>query len=204
MNEKEISKELKSMRRVKQLLAEKTSAAEAEEIFMDGEKKIREAWSRYEDASEELVYHLKMIIPRACIYNAIKEKYPEQALDILVQCTMENAHKAAKLLRGATKLPGTKALFINLFEKVTKKKFGEKAGFRNIFYNSGKHEFRMDILECPYCRYFAELGAAQLAKYSCECDDIVYGRIPGIDFIRTQTLAKGGEKCDFDLKLAEK
>lgn len=78
-----------------------------------------------DDASDDLKYHLTKIIPRACIYNAIKGKHPDLALDIIVQTTFDKAHKAA------------------------------------------------------------ELGAPELAQYSCDCDDIIYGNIPGIDFIRT-------------------
>ena len=72
------------------------------------------------------------------------------------------------------------------------------------FYENRKNEYRMDILKCPYCRVFTELGAPELAKYSCESDDIVYGNLPGIDFIRTQTLATGGTRCDFYLRLSDK
>ena len=204
MNEKEISKEIRSLKSVRTLLEEKVGSEETEAIFADGERRILEAWKKYEGVSSELEYHLKKIIPRACIYNAIKEKYPENALNIIKEATFGKAEQAARGLQKVTRLPGAKILFIRIFEFMTRKMFGEKAGFKNVFYDSEKNEFKMDITECPYCRYFAELDAPELAQYSCDCDDIVYGKLSGIDFIRTQTLAKGGSKCDFDIRLSDK
>ena len=55
----------------------------------------------------------------------------------------------------------------------------------------------MDITACPYNRYFTELGVPELTKIFCINDECAYGDIPGLEFIRTQTLGKGGEKCDF-------
>ena len=55
----------------------------------------------------------------------------------------------------------------------------------------------MDILKCPYCKYCLELGCPELTPLFCENDDYVYGNVSGLRFTRTQTLGKGGDRCDF-------
>ena len=203
MDEKEIKKEIQSLGRVRELLREKLGEQESNEILSNCEGRIREAWLKYTDVSKEEAYHLKKIIPIACSYLAIKEKHPELAMDITLQNHKEKADKAAKALQKVVRLPGMKKLFIKVWNPMTRKMFGEAAGFQNKFYQNKKNEYRMDVLQCPYCRTFTELGAPELAQYSCESDDIVYGNLPGIEFIRTQTLAKGGDKCDFYLRLKQ-
>ena len=81
--------------------------------------------------------------------------------------------------------------------KLKKMMFSENSGFKNRFYPEKKGEYRMDILACPYCRYFNELGCPELTKIFCDNDERTYGNLPGLEFIRTSTLGKGGECCDF-------
>ena len=59
----------------------------------------------------------------------------------------------------------------------------------------------MDIIACPYCRYFGALGCPELTKIYCENDDRIYGNLPGLKFERIGTLGKGAECCDFCIRL---
>lgn len=59
---------------------------------------------------------------------------------------------------------------------------------------------QFNILKCPYVKYCAELGCPELAHIFCNNDIYAYGSLEGIQFLRTQTLGTGGEKCDFLLK----
>ena len=58
----------------------------------------------------------------------------------------------------------------------------------------------LDIVACPYVRYFTELGCPELAKIYCANDDRVYGNLPGLEFKRTGTLGTGADRCDFYLR----
>jgi len=75
-----------------------------------------------------------------------------------------------------------------------------EASFKNVFYPKEKGAYRMDITACPYNRYFTALGCPELTKIFCENDERTYGNLPGLQFIRTSTLGKGGDRCDFYLK----
>ena len=72
------------------------------------------------------------------------------------------------------KLPGMRGLFVKLWDPMTRKMFGPENGFRNVFYPRKKGEYRMDVLACPYCRYFTELGCPELTRIFCENDDRIY------------------------------
>lgn len=98
------------------------------------------------------------------------------------------------------KLPGMRGLFIRIWDPLTKKKFGAKNGFQNRFYPKEKGAFRMDVLACPYCRYFGELGCPELTKIYCANDDRVYGKLPGLRFERAGTLGTGADRCDFCIR----
>ena len=89
---------------------------------------------------------------------------------------------------------------IKAWDPLTKKLFASGNGFQNVFYPKKKGEYRMDVISCPYCRTFAELGCPELTKIFCENDERIYGRLPGLKFERTGTLGKGAERCDFCLK----
>ena len=95
---------------------------------------------------------------------------------------------------------GNEQLLYRLWDPISRKMFGESCGFQNVFYPREKGAYRMDVVACPYNRYFTELGCPELTKIFCENDERTYGNLPGLQFIRTSTLGKGGERCDFYLK----
>ncbi len=87
-----------------------------------------------------------------------------------------------------------------MWDPLTKKKFGANSGFKNIFYDNPKGEYKMDIVSCPYCKYFTELGRPEITKIFCANDDRVYGNLPGIEFRRKSTLGNGADRCDFYIR----
>ena len=81
-----------------------------------------------------------------------------------------------------------KSLFVKAWDPMTRKMFGSKSGFQNVFYPKKKGEFRMDIVACPYVKYFTALGCPELTKIFCANDDRCYGNLPGLEFRRTGPL----------------
>ena len=58
-----------------------------------------------------------------------------------------------------------KSLFVKAWDPMTRKMFGSKSGFQNVFYPKKKGEFRMDIVACPYVKYFTALGCPELTTF---------------------------------------
>ena len=141
------------------------------------------------------------IFPVAAIYLTAKEHIPaDKAYSIIENSAIANTSAMGEKLAKMMKIPGMSSFFISLWDPISRKMFGESCGFQNVFYPREKGVYRMDIVACPYNRYFTELGCPELTKIFCENDERTYGHLPGLQFIRTSTLGKGGERCDFYLK----
>lgn len=141
------------------------------------------------------------IFPAAAIYLTLKESIgQDDAYRVIEDATFKTADAAAKKLSALLRLPGMRSLFVKAWDPLTRKMFGENSGFQNVFYLKKKGEYRMDVVSCPYNRYFTELGCPELTKISCGADDHVYGDLPGLKFERTTTIGRGGERCDFCIR----
>ena len=141
------------------------------------------------------------ILPSAAIYLTVKEAVgPERAYRIIEDAAVRGCAKIEKKLQRLMKLPGMPSLFLKAWDPLTKKLFASGNGFQNVFYPKKKGEYRMDVISCPYCRTFTELGCPELTKIFCENDERIYGRLPGLKFERTGTLGKGAARCDFCLR----
>jgi hypothetical protein len=63
-----------------------------------------------------------------------------------------------------------------------------------------KDVFSFDIVVCLWYNTCVESGCPELCRAFCENDIFLYGGLANVDFIRTQTIASGGSKCDFCYK----
>lgn len=60
----------------------------------------------------------------------------------------------------------------------------------------GTFDFGVDYTECGICKYFQAQGAAEFTPYMCLLDGPV-SQAMNTGLVRTQTLARGGQRCDF-------
>ena len=157
---------------------------------------------QYASLPEGVRFHTEnKILPASAIYLTLKESIGQpEAYRVMEDATFKTADAAAKKLSALLRLPGMRSLFVKVWDPLTRKMFGEKSGFQNVFYPKKKGEYRMDVVSCPYNRYFTELGCPELTKISCGADDHVYGDLPGLKFERTSTIGRGGERCDFCIR----
>lgn len=146
--------------------------------------------------------HTERIFPAAAVYLTAKDVIGEEkAYRIIENAAVRGCKGIADKLQKLMRVPGMRRLFVAVWDPMTKKMFGERSGFQNRFYPKKKGEYRMDIVSCPYYRYFTELGCPELTRIFCENDDRTYGNLPGLKFERTGTLGKGAECCDFCIRL---
>jgi hypothetical protein len=57
-------------------------------------------------------------------------------------------------------------------------------------------EWGLDYTECAIVKYLVREGAPELAAYGCWVDYPAYAAM-GVKLIRTETIAQGGQRCDF-------
>lgn len=102
-----------------------------------------------------------------------------------------------QLLSKNAQVPKEVAVIFSLGVKTT---FGEKAGFSYRFISDTSRDLEFDMLKCPYTDYCKKYGCEELTHIFCKNDEYAYGNLPGINFIRTETIGTGGSCCDFKFK----
>jgi hypothetical protein len=197
------------MKTAEQIMAKRTvfkteldkKSSHSNELWKKATGKLDEIMKHYGALPDGVQPHINKIFPSAAIYLTVKEELGEkEAFAVVEGGAIKNCEGIAKKLEKLMKLPGFPALFVKLWNPLTKKIFGPNNGFKNTFYPKKKGEYRMDVNSCPYCRYFTELGCPELTRFYCENDERVYGNLPHLKFERAGTLGKGADRCDFYLK----
>ena len=131
------------------------------------------------------------------IYHVRQESGEDRQLvlrqiDEALVCT---AKKMNDMLRVMMRLPGAFRLARAMIPKTFVKANGH--GFTVEPVDLGKDGFGFDVTECPYSRLYAQYGVPELGPVLCHFDDVESGNLPGIDFVRTGTLCRGCDRCDF-------
>lgn len=193
---------MRRKRAIKEEMDRQLTKKQSDFLWKKATKRLDSILTRYKDLPEGVHLHTdSRIFPSAAIYLTAKEYITaDKAYSIIENAAIKKTAMLEDKLARMMRIPGMAGLFVRMWDPVSKKVFGENSGFKNVFYSKEKDAYRMDIVACPYNRYFTELGCPELTKIFCENDDRMYGNLPGLKFIRTGTLGKGSQKCDFYLK----
>lgn len=153
-------------------------------------------------SKEEMKHVYGNIFPVIAFYKALRGRGMDSDLAVTIL-----EHGAAKLgiRKGNTysamvRLPGMKSIFLNLFSVGAAKSFGEKAGFCHEVLVKNRNAFEFNITKCPYQFYCEKESCPEITHIFCQNDHYAYGSLPGIVFLRTQTLGTGGNLCDFKFR----
>lgn len=190
---------------IKEGLVAEVGKEEAEKIWSRAKEILVQIEEKYPDLPKGMQMHIGFIFPSAAIQLAIREMKGDSKLGykVISDYSWAKTRKIGAKLRKMSKIPGFKNFFVKLWDPISRKSFGEDAGFKNVFYPKKKGEYKMDITQCPYNRFFTELGTPELTAIFCINDECSYGDIPGLEFIRHTTLGTGGDKCDFYIRVAK-
>ena len=193
---------MKKKGRFKAEIDRRLPKAQSDALWQKATDRLAALLEQYSSLPDGVRFHTEnKIFPAAAIYLTLKESIgQDDAYRVMENATFKTADAAAKKLKALLRLPGMRSLFVKMWDPLTRKMFGGKSGFQNVFYPKKKGEYRMDVVSCPYNRYFTELGCPELTKISCGADDHVYGDLPGLKFERTSTLGRGGKRCDFCIR----
>ena len=193
---------MKDRRTVKEELDARLPKTESDALWDRAGKRLEEIMNAYAGIPKgERTHTDRYIFPSAAIYLTVKEATDgKTAYAVIEDAAIRNSAEVGRKIAGMMKLPGMKSLFLRIWDPLTKRVFGTGNGFRNVFYPKKKGEYRMDIIACPYHRYFTELGCPELTGIFCANDERCYGNLPGVEFKRTGTLGTGAERCDFYLR----
>ena len=179
---------------------------QAERLNWALEKRLAELWEENAGATPEEKFHLEsQILPGIAAYQVLQPVLPrEEALATLHGYVEERAWKLRKGILGLMRIPGLWRRVPGLFAKGTRKFFGSAAGFAARELEVTGAVWRIDMTKCPYHDACVRYGCPELCPCFCDSDDITYGDLhPRLLWRRTETLGRGGGRCDFCLKIKE-
>lgn len=104
------------------------------------------------DASKEKQRHLeRQILPGIAAYETLQTVLPkEQALQTVHGYVEQHAQNFRRTLTKLLRLPGLYRLVPGIFASMTKKHFGQSAGFAAKEYQTSGGVWRIDMTRCPY------------------------------------------------------
>lgn len=158
-------------------------------------------------ASKERKRHLEgQILPGIAAYETLKTvMMPEEAFRTVHGYVEAHALAARKRLVGLLRLPGVYRLIPGISATMIHKTFGEAAGFAAREYRNTGGVMRIDMVKCPYHETCVRYGCPELCACFCDSDDNAYDNMhPKLLWHRTKTLGRGGDCCDFSLKVRGK
>lgn len=191
--------ENKAYQLLKTLLKEKLKEGEIDEVFDKAKANLSLLADQYSHKEKGEKRHLYgTILPRVAMYRALREKLSiEETVAVFDETIRIAGGEVGEKLHKLTSYPLMKGLFMKLFGYMVTNMFGEKAGFKQKVYKKNRKALHLDILECPYCRASQETDTMPIAHTYCDSDVYCYGNLSGIEFVRTKTIARGGDCCDF-------
>lgn len=155
-------------------------------------------------ASPEKQRHLEsQILPGIAAYETLQTVMPrEQALQTVHDYVERRAWRLKKVFVGLLHIPGLYRKIPGIFAEQTPKLFGTAAGFAATDIQTTGGVWRADMTKCPYHDACVQYGCPELCRCFCDSDDITYdGMHPKLVWHRTKTLGRGGDCCDFCLKI---
>lgn len=172
------------------------------------------AWERYEELVAEnqnepkamYIHTRERIYPGIAVFDSmIREGIArEEAARMIIDFYRWRSEKVARVIRKMFKVPMMYKIAPKLFYKATTKSFGKAAGFEANFYETSKDLLRFDMTVCPYYNICKKYGCPEIVAAYCEADDVCYGDMhPYLKWERTKTLGKGGDCCDFCIRIAK-
>ena len=179
---------------------------QAEALNWALEKRLAELREENAGATPEEKFHLEsQILPSIAAYQVLQTVLPrEEALATLHGYVEERAWKLRKGILGLLRIPGLWRRVPGLFARGTRKFFGSAAGFAARELEVTGAVWRIDMTKCPYHDACVRYGCPELCPSFCDSDDTTYGGLhPRLLWHRTETLGRGGGRCDFCLRLRE-
>jgi len=143
--------------------------------------------------------HLSNIFISMALYRTLVEHGKTEAeAEEIIKTTMYQFMQAQKEQFQKLSTKGWFWPVIKKFVPIGFKK-GSGYGWKYTWFkkNPNKNEFKFECNSCIYQQIFKKYDFVRFGPWFCHNDIIVYGELARTDFIRTKTLCRGDDKCDF-------
>jgi len=150
--------------------------------------------------SKAVEKHMRgFILPEIAYYRALQKNEigKEKAYQFLDDEIQKRAQKSSRVFGAFKRLPW----FFSIVKLVIKKAMAygfPKEGWNTEWKVDNNNELAMNMHSCLYMETFTKYGCPELCIASCDSDVTTFrGMEPKVVFLRTQTLSKGADYCNF-------
>ena len=187
---------------MKKVLIEKYNKAYALEIIKNSKKVYRELVKNMDDIGEDnpMSYNEMFALVFVAPYIASEKKIPPETIQEMMRRSLYSVKWYFSLINLNTKIgkEANKKNVLKYYKWYTEEKeklypTSFKVDFEGQPYE-GACYYR--ITRCPICAYTKKLGVDELMPLFCELDDVMISLQHGV-LHRKETIAKGGDYCDY-------
>ena len=187
---------IKQQKQIKKFLFEEFGKEKGTVVFEKQNEVLKELITNTKNKSKNQMKTLtNTILPRIALYKVLqKEDLPKDEVTNYMRKYM--IEKIAQKKHSSTAkmeiVPGFYSIYSKVFLKIMRTTDLQKSEQK-----CGKGFFDVTIKKCLWHTACIENDCPELWRLFCDVDNVTYGGLKKIGFIRTQTLGYDGKCCDF-------
>lgn len=187
---------IKQQKQIKKFLFEVFGKEKGTVVFEKQNEVLKELITNTKNKSKNQMKTLtNTILPRIALYKVLqKEDLPKDEVTNYMRKYM--IEKIAQRKHSSTAkmeiVPGFYSIYSKVFLKIMRTTDLQKSEQK-----CGKGFFDVTIKKCLWHTACIENDCPELCRLFCDVDNVTYGGLKKIGFIRTQTLGYDGKCCDF-------
>ena len=187
---------IKQQKQIKKFLFEEFGKEKGTVVFEKQNEVLKELITNTKNKSKNQMKTLtNTILPRIALYKVLqKEDLPKDEVTNYMRKYM--IEKIAQRKHSSTVkmeiVPGFYSIYSKVFLKIMRTTDLQKSEQK-----CGKGFFDVTIKKCLWHTACIENDCPELCRLFCDVDNVTYGGLKKIGFIRTQTLGYDGKCCDF-------
>lgn len=187
---------IKQQKQIKKFLFEEFGKEKGTVVFEKQNEVLKELITNTKNKSKNQMKTLtNTILPRIALYKVLqKEDLPKDEVTNYISKYM--IEKIAQKKHSSTAkmeiVPGFYSIYSKVFLKIMRTTDLQKSEQK-----CGKGFFDVTIKKCLWHTACIENDCPELCRLFCDVDNVTYGGLKKIGFIRTQTLGYDGKCCDF-------
>ena len=187
---------IKQQKQIKVFLIEEFGAEKGSALSGRQEKVLDTLIRNTKNKSENQMKMLaRTILPRIALYKCLSEEgFSEENVYKYMRKYMLDKVAAKKHASTAKMelVPGFYAIYSRIFLKIMR-----TTDLQESTQAHGSDYYDVTIQKCLWHTACVENGCENLCRLFCDVDDVTYGGLKKIGFMRTKTLGYGGDCCDF-------
>jgi hypothetical protein len=171
---------------------------DAATLVAQAQERVHEIAAKVAAPSEDVRGHLELsILPGAALYLESRARFGQsRALALARACFTASAERQSRPFHLLDRTPWLFPILRRWGRKLMQRSFSEPAfGMRWI--EDSPQRVRFDMTRCLYLDTLTALGIPELTVEYCHGDEVLYGGLRHLEFVRAGTLAQGCATCDF-------